>query len=379
MAKRILIEPTGEGPKYVTEEEAGRILFSRNYNFAFVPEDRDGIKYKKMSAGVWAVEETSREIVGDDAKGPVKNQGEDSQGKKRDIVEKAKEFGVMPFLPGKGVFITSLMGLSNANITESSIIGLARPWKDRFVAGVARSLLDKATKSVISAISSSINLQEATDRSRDEQKRLRLLSYMDRKIESPALITVLRKLDDKSEVESDVSRARELLQNRRNLSSEEIARAEEDIQKALNQEEVVYQTDRFFLENVTRPNSEKFQVVETFGEPAIIFYDKRIRIYSFSGTLPNMKNVYWRDEFFDAYNKYLRGTMVAENNYRVLLNFDDIMLEGALLQLQINQNAPDFASTTMQFNMYVKSETILSLDKIKISNRRAGIDPDTGV
>lgn len=378
MAKRILIEPIGEGPKYVTEEEAGRILFSRNYNFAFVPEDRDGIKYKKMSAGVWSVEETSRETVGDDAKEPVKNQGEDSQNKKRNIVEIGKKFGVIPYLPGKDVFITSLMGLSQANIPESSIIGLGRPWKDKFGAGV-RSVLDKATKSVISALSSSINIQEATEKSREENKRLRLLSYMDRKIESPALITVLRKLDDKSEVEADVSRARELLQNRRNLSSEEITRAEEDIQKALNQEEVVYQTDRFFLENVTRPNSEKFQVVETFGEPAIIFYDKRIRIYSFSGTLPNMKNVYWRDEFFDAYNKYLRGTMVAENNYRVLLNFDDIMLEGALLQLQINQNAPDFASTTMQFNMYVKSETILSLDKIRISNINADINPDTGV
>jgi len=380
MSKRVLIEPIGENPKYVTEEEAGRLLFSRAYNFNFVPEDRDGIKYKKVSSGVWSVEESQRENVGDDAKEPVKNTGSDNQEKNRQIIESGKKNDVIPETPGKNIFVTSLLG--QFGVTKSSVVGLGKQWKDQFVGGVATSVVNNLKNSIKASVShalSSVNLKKAIDIARVEKKRLRLLSYMDRKIESPALITVLKRLDDKEDIESKVTRARELLEDKETLTTEEIERAEEDINKALDQEEVVYQTDRFLLENITRPNSEKFQVIETFGEPAIIFYDKRVKIYSFSGTLPNMKNVYWRDEFYDAYNKYLRGTKVAENNYSTLLTFDDIMLEGALLQLKINQNSADYSSTTMQFNMFVKSETILSLDKIRISNEKAGINPDTGV
>jgi len=151
------------------------------------------------------------------------------------------------------------------------------------------------------------------------EKRATLISYLGRKIEYPALITVLKKTVRTAKEEekylTDLSYAYKALEAARTSGSEAIIKGAEGVVASLTDDKLLaYETDHFLLQSVTRPDQEKFQIHETFGERSIVFYDRRVRIYQFQGVLYNANNVRWRDEFIEAYENYFRGTKVAENN-----------------------------------------------------------------
>jgi len=77
----------------------------------------------------------------------------------------------------------------------------------------------------------------------------------------------------------------------------------------------------FMLTSVQEDRREKFQIFETFGDPALFFFDKKTPIYSFSGFLidsehqdqtrpgspPDDKSS-WSNQFRNLWDTELRGT-----------------------------------------------------------------------
>jgi len=337
------------------------------------------------------------------------NFGAPAQKTQSKIRDTAEALGLIKTNPGKKTEFMAIPGNANGVINESSFQGIQ---SDRFAGAFVRAgskeghptgVLDSITSALTRAATSLYNTYiDATiskanyeryvsyhsayqeDPKRLEKKRV-LASYLGRKIEYPALITVLKRdvYVGREEEETAIYAAATAQIEYDNLkksgaSEQELVNARKKMESITGMEKKVMDTDRFILTSVARPDSEKFQIVETFGDPTIIFFDRKTRIYQFTGYLINAENVRWRDDFFMAYDQYLRGTKVAENNYRVLLTFDEIMLEGALLNLDIVQVSDQPYSVAISFNMFVQEQILLAKDKIKVieANVNLAVDPN---
>jgi hypothetical protein len=123
-----------------------------------------------------------------------------------------------------------------------------------------------------------------------------------------------------------------------------------------------YQNSNFLIQSVQEQRVEKQQIVMTFGEPYIFFFGEQPRVLQISGVLLNTADFNWRAEWWQNYDLYLRGTQCVRKRARVVLSWDDIVVEGYILQA----NAADEASNTnvvqFQFQMFLTNyENISSI------------------
>lgn len=116
----------------------------------------------------------------------------------------------------------------------------------------------------------------------------------------------------------------------------------------------------FFIQSVAEERHEKQQIVDTFGDAFIFFFGEAPRISQVSGVLLNSNDFNWRNEFWDNYERYFRGTRLVEQNARLYLIYDDIIIEGYMLsaQAQDDTNRPHL----IQFNfaMFVTGYSTIS-------------------
>lgn len=145
---------------------------------------------------------------------------------------------------------------------------------------------------------------------------------------------------------------------------------------------VIFGTDQFLLQSATEQDVERYQIVETFGEPVAFFFGRRPRIYTYSGTLFNsgfrfngagknffedstefqVNSMLWRDNFKLAYELFLRGTKCVRFRARAYLNYDRVLREGFILNNQIIQNVhPNMVQ--FSFSMFITRE--VNLDGIE--------------
>jgi hypothetical protein len=116
----------------------------------------------------------------------------------------------------------------------------------------------------------------------------------------------------------------------------------------------------FIIQQLQETRVEKQQIVETFGEDYIFFFGERPRFINVSGVLLNTADFNWKSEFWANYEKYLRGTKLVENNARLYLYFDDIVVEGYLVQASTTQQAVKPYHLPFNFQMFVSNYAILS-------------------
>jgi hypothetical protein len=146
------------------------------------------------------------------------------------------------------------------------------------------------------------------------------------------------------------------------------------------QNEIKYQTNKFILQSIIKPLQERFQIIETFGEPALYFYDKRTRIYTIQGLLfdaedPSQLNNpggtvasdtlkganYWATAFQDFYDRALRGTVLAQKKWIAALYVNNWYIKGYPLNLTISKTSEALPQTvSFQMTWAIKSETLLS-------------------
>lgn len=116
----------------------------------------------------------------------------------------------------------------------------------------------------------------------------------------------------------------------------------------------------FLLQQVREDRNEKYQIMETFGIPYIYFFGERARIYAFSGILINSADFQWRNEFWANYDSTIRGTKLVEQEARVSLTFDDVMVEGYILGASASEDANNSFMVSFQFQMFITNYQCLA-------------------
>lgn len=109
----------------------------------------------------------------------------------------------------------------------------------------------------------------------------------------------------------------------------------------------------FVVASLQEQRVEKQQIIQTFGEDYIFFFGEQPRFINVSGVLWNTRDFNWKNEFLENYERYLRGTRLVENNARLYLSVDDIVVEGYLVSSTVNANAMNPYHVEFQFTMFV--------------------------
>ncbi len=118
----------------------------------------------------------------------------------------------------------------------------------------------------------------------------------------------------------------------------------------------------FILQSVSDSREEKSQIVETFGIPYIFFYGQRPHIIEVQAILINTLDFNWEAEFWENYDRYLRGTKCVEMGARVYLFYDDNIVEGYMMRASANKQAMDRGQqVAMQFSMLLTNYANVSL------------------
>ncbi len=127
----------------------------------------------------------------------------------------------------------------------------------------------------------------------------------------------------------------------------------------------------FILTSVQEDRREKFQIFETFGDPALFFFDKKTPIYSFSGFLidsehkdqtrpgaePDDKSS-WANEFRQLWETEIRGTKLIENNKIAAIAFKKTIIYGYPVNLSIQTDSRQPFTSAFSFNMIVKKHKL---------------------
>jgi hypothetical protein len=93
--------------------------------------------------------------------------------------------------------------------------------------------------------------------------------------------------------------------------------------------------------------------VQKFGEDYIFFFGEQPRFVNISGVLINTKDFNWKNEFLENYEQYLRGTRLVEQNAKLYLYIDDVVIEGHLVNSQVNMMADNPYMAQFSFQMFV--------------------------
>jgi len=116
----------------------------------------------------------------------------------------------------------------------------------------------------------------------------------------------------------------------------------------------------FLMQSVREERAEKQQIIETFGDDYVYFFGERPRFLHVNGMLINTQDFNWKSEFWYNYENHLRGTKLVEQNARLYLYFDDIIVEGYMMNASSTQQADQPHLMPLQFSIFITNYAILS-------------------
>lgn len=132
-------------------------------------------------------------------------------------------------------------------------------------------------------------------------------------------------------------------------------------------------TTNFILEAVSEARSEKFQPITTFGASYGYFFGEQPRMITAQARLLNTADFQWELEWWENYDRVLRGTQLVNGGMRAYLEYDDRVIGGYLVQASVNKSASDPLSATLSFSMWVVSyDTLIRPGDTKIDERHLG-------
>lgn len=109
----------------------------------------------------------------------------------------------------------------------------------------------------------------------------------------------------------------------------------------------------FTLLEITEERAEKIQVAETFGEHFVFMYGESPRILAAAGVLMNTYDFNWRAEFWENYDQHMRGTKLVEQEAKIYLAWDDVMVGGYMLNAQAKEMASSPHAINFAFSLLV--------------------------
>ncbi len=116
----------------------------------------------------------------------------------------------------------------------------------------------------------------------------------------------------------------------------------------------------FIIQAVQEQRQEKQQIIETFGEDYVFFFGEQPRFLTFQGVLLNTSDFNWKNEFWANYEQYLRGTRLVEQNARLYLYYDDVVVEGYILNAGTAATSDSPHMLPFTFTMFVSNYAMLS-------------------
>lgn len=117
---------------------------------------------------------------------------------------------------------------------------------------------------------------------------------------------------------------------------------------------------QWFLQSVREERMEKTQLIETFGEPYFYAFGEKPRSLMFSGVLMNTEDYNWRAIFWQNWDQNFRATRLIQNDARMYITFDDILVEGYPVSATANQVADTPNIMVFSFSLFVTNYTNLS-------------------
>jgi hypothetical protein len=121
-----------------------------------------------------------------------------------------------------------------------------------------------------------------------------------------------------------------------------------------------FRYSNFLIQNTVEQRAEKTQIVQTFGESYIFFYGEQPRTLVVQGVLLNSEDFNWRAEWWENYDQYLRGSACVRTKTRVYLSWDDIVVEGYVLDAQAQETAENRNYVTFSFTMFLTNYSNIS-------------------
>jgi hypothetical protein len=117
----------------------------------------------------------------------------------------------------------------------------------------------------------------------------------------------------------------------------------------------------FILQSVREARMEKHQIVETFGEPYIFFFGESPRFLDVTAVLVDSLDFNWYAEWWENYDRYLRGTKSVEMGARTYLFYDDNIVEGYMLMAQTGKSAEQPLQASLTFRLYLTNYSNITI------------------
>jgi uncharacterized protein YxeA len=120
----------------------------------------------------------------------------------------------------------------------------------------------------------------------------------------------------------------------------------------------------FFVQAIQTPKQERVQILETFTSSWIYLFGQMTPIYTFSGILLNYQGDKdsaddthnWATDFMKVYDEQIRGTKAVEKGAILEIRFDNIIVQGYILNSNLMRNASAPYGVPFSFSMAITSE-----------------------
>lgn len=109
----------------------------------------------------------------------------------------------------------------------------------------------------------------------------------------------------------------------------------------------------FILQSVQEARMEKHQIIETFGEPFIYFFGEAPRFLDVTAVLINSLDFNWEAEWWENWERTLRGSKSVEQAARTYLFYDDNVVEGYMLMAQAVKVSTEPFQVSLSFRMFI--------------------------
>lgn len=192
----------------------------------------------------------------------------------------------------------------------------------------------------------------------DSYRRSRRLvkDLADAEIENLRENSLARQLQDKPDRQATIRVIR------RQSAEERDAASKNSVEPSVPWTNIIPPNTKFFLESVQESRDEKVQVIDTFGDQwKAFFFGRKPEVYAYQGTLLNAANHNWKNEFQENYDHFMRGSEAVKNKAIVVLQYDDVVVEGYMLNTSLQMTGVADKSVPFAFSMLV--------------TRRSPIDP----
>lgn len=111
----------------------------------------------------------------------------------------------------------------------------------------------------------------------------------------------------------------------------------------------------FLLQNVQHNLQERSQIVELLADEHVAyFFGQGANVFNYSGTLLNTKQDDQALNMFRLYRDMLRGSKLASRGTLVSIKYNDLVVSGAIMNLQFSMSAEMEMAVPFSFSLLVK-------------------------